>query len=74
MRRGALLALALLPFLLGGCIYQNKCGYSTKLYDEKKSYYDSQGNYIEECPNNVVNYGEKNIEPGHIDEMMDGIE
>lgn len=45
-----------------------------KLYDEKRSYYDSQGNYIEECPKNIINFGEKDVRPGNIDEIIDGAE
>lgn len=36
--------------LLSGCLYQNSCGYSNSAYSEKRSYYDSQGNYKEVCP------------------------
>lgn len=55
--------------LLSGCLYGNKCGISTYYYDEKKEYYDSQGNFIEECPErNMVEYpdvgmGEADSEP-----------
>lgn len=42
---------------LSGCLYSNKCGVSTYLYDDKEAYYDSQGTYREKCPpNNVMNY------------------
>jgi len=59
--------LLLLPALFGGCLYPNKCGLSNKYYDQKKSYYDSQGNYIEECPDNIVNYGEKSTQGEVVD-------
>lgn len=62
------LFITLLPLFFSGCFWQNKCGISTHYYDEKKSYYDSQGNYIEECPeNNIINYGEEDSEPTYPD-------
>jgi len=39
-------------FFMQGCIYYSECGASLYYYDKKSSYYDSQGNYIEECNRN----------------------
>lgn len=53
--------LILISIILGlqGCLYSNKCGMSTNYYDKKQSYYDSQGNYREECPeSNVIDYSD----------------
>lgn len=48
-----------LAIWLSGCVYPNECGASLYYYNDKKSVYDSQGNYIEECPqNNVYTYPE----------------
>lgn len=58
------LVAATLLLLLNGCFYQNKCGLSMHYYDKKTSYYDSQGNYVEECPKrNIVDYGEEDSAP-----------
>lgn len=40
--------------LLSGCLYRNECGYSYFFWEEKGYYYDSQGNYRETCPDNVI--------------------
>lgn len=43
--------------LLQGCYFANQCGFSQYYYDEKSSFYDSQGVYHEVCPSsNVLNY------------------
>ncbi|EES90215.1 hypothetical protein [Helicobacter canadensis] len=39
---------------LSGCLYRNECGYSNSYWDEKGYYYDSQGNYVETCPDNLI--------------------
>ena len=43
-----------IALLFSGCIYHNECGYSDSYWDEKSYYYDSQGNYIEVCPDNLL--------------------
>lgn len=40
--------------LFNGCYYQNACGISNSYWDEKGYYYDSQGNYHEVCPDNII--------------------
>ena len=40
----------ILTLSLTGCLYRNECGFSPYYYDSARSYYDSQGNYIMECP------------------------
>ena len=43
--------------LLHGCYFANQCGVSPYLYDDKTSFFDSQGAYHEVCPtSNVFNY------------------
>lgn len=43
--------------LLHGCYFANQCGVSPYLYDDKMSFFDSQGAYHEVCPtSNVFNY------------------
>ncbi len=55
MKRIALLAG--IAFYVGGCYFPNQCGLSPFYYDEKYSFYDSQGMYHEVCPSsNVINY------------------
>lgn len=50
-------AFALVGLLIGGCYFPNQCGLSPFYYDEKYSFYDSQGVYREVCPSsNVFNY------------------
>ena len=49
----------LLPiFLLQGCLYFNGHGVSGHLYDNCHSYYDGDGNFIEECDDNIIDYDE----------------
>ena len=52
--------LLLLPLLLllNGCLYFNKQGVSTTLYDGCQEYYDDEGKYVKECPNNLMDYEE----------------
>jgi len=45
-------------FLFGGCLYFGESGVSTRLYNDCKEYYDSDGNYVKECPKNLVNYSD----------------
>lgn len=50
-------ALCISAVLLQGCYFANECGYSQYYYDDKYSFYDSQGVYHERCPaSNIVNY------------------
>jgi len=49
----------LLPiFILQGCLYFNDRGVSGHLYDNCRSYYDGDGNFIEECDGNIIDYDE----------------
>jgi hypothetical protein len=50
----------LLPFLsiLQGCLYFNDRGVSGHLYDNCHSYYDENGNFIETCDENIIDYDE----------------
>ncbi len=43
----------IIALVFSGCLYRNECGYSNSYWDEKGYYYDSQGNYVETCPQNV---------------------
>lgn len=45
---------ALIVLLFSGCLYRNECGFSPYYYDSARSYYDSQGNYIIECPRDNI--------------------
>jgi len=61
-------------FLLQGCLYFNDRGISGHLYDNCHSYYDGEGNFIEDCDGNIIGYGE--IKEGVItftDEIKDGV-
>ncbi len=49
----------LLPiFILQGCLYFNDRGVSGHLYDNCHSYYDGEGNFIQECDENIIDYDE----------------
>ncbi len=51
------LCLAFCLIVFSGCAYVNECGVSYQYYDGAKYYYDSQGNYVMECPNtNVIDF------------------
>lgn len=50
--------LVLLLSFLNGCVYFNECGVSNELYHDCKEYYDADGNYIRNCPPNIVNYSD----------------
>lgn len=63
----AIVFMALITILFNGCLYNNECGLSPYYYDEKKSYYDSQGNYIEKCPERNV-YKFENAQDGDMSE------
>jgi len=41
-----------------GCLYFNDRGVSANLYDNCRSYYDGDGNYIETCDENIIDYSE----------------
>jgi len=59
--------------LFQGCLYFNDRGISGHLYDNCHSYYDGEGNFIQECDGNIIDYGE--IKEGVItltDEIKDG--
>ncbi len=43
---------------LQGCLYFNDRGVSANLYDNCRSYYDKDGNYIETCDENIIDYSE----------------
>lgn len=50
----SIILLFIIALNLSGCVYRNKCGYSTSYWDDKEYYYDSQGNYKEVCPDNFI--------------------
>jgi hypothetical protein len=52
------LILTLILLSLNGCLYFGDEGVSTKLYNDCKEYYDGDGNYVKECPKNLVDYSE----------------
>ncbi len=41
-----------------GCLYFGDKGVSTRLYNDCKEYYDANGDYVKECPKNLVEYDE----------------
>ena len=53
-----LILFILTTLLLNGCLYFGESGVSTRLYNDCKEYYDSDGNYVKECPKNLVNYSD----------------
>ncbi len=52
------LLLLLLLFIIQGCLYFGETGVSTRYYNDCKEYYDADGNYVKECPKNLVNYSD----------------
>lgn len=59
MNKNRLTALLIGSFalLFSGCLYPNECGISYNYYDKMGTHYDSQGNFIERCPDgNLVDY------------------
>jgi hypothetical protein len=44
--------------LFEGCLYFSDTGVSTKYYNKCKEYYDADGNYVKECPKNLVDYSD----------------
>jgi len=44
--------------LFTGCLYFNDRGVSAHLYDNCHSYYDENGNFVEECDDNLIDYDE----------------
>ena len=44
--------------LFQGCLYFNDRGVSGHLYDNCHSYYDGEGNFIQECDGNIIDYYE----------------
>lgn len=50
------LLILLSAFFLNGCLYFNDTGVSTKLYSDCKEYYTDDGQYVKECPKNLMNY------------------
>ncbi len=65
----------LLPiFILQGCLYFNDRGVSGHLYDNCHSYYDANGNFIEKCDDNIIDYDEAQEGVGAIkDEITNAI-
>ena len=45
-------------FILNGCLYFNDTGVSRKYYHKCKEYYDGEGNYVKECPENFIKYSD----------------
>ena len=52
------LALLFLALIFNGCLYFNDEGISTRLYSDCKEYYDAEGNYVKECPENLIDYSD----------------
>ena len=52
------LLLITLTFFLNGCFYFNDTGVSTRLYSDCKEYYNADGEYVKECPKNIVDYAD----------------
>jgi len=48
----------LIILLFTGCLYFNDRGVSAHLYDNCHSYYDENGNFIEKCDENLIDYDE----------------
>ena len=48
--------IALLLFLLNGCLYFNERGVDTHYYNSCKEYYDSMGIYHKKCDENLLEY------------------
>jgi len=40
--------------LLGGCVFKNENGFSTKYYNDCVEYYDAQGIYHKRCDKNFI--------------------
>ncbi len=47
-----------LAAILGGCVFLNDRGVTTKYYNECKEYYDATGTYRKECPKNIIDWTE----------------
>ncbi len=47
-----------LAAMLGGCVFLNDRGVTTKYYNECKEYYDATGVYHKECPKNIIDWTE----------------
>jgi len=45
-------------FLFHGCLYFNDRGMSGHLYDNCHSYYDANGEFVETCDENIIDYDE----------------
>ena len=45
-------------FMFQGCLYFNDRGVSGNLYDNCHNYYDGNGNYIQKCDGNIIDYDE----------------
>ncbi len=63
-----------LIFLFSGCLYFNDRGISGHLYDNCHSYYDANGEFVETCDENIIDYGE--IKDGAVaikDEIKDNV-
>ncbi|RRD54623.1 hypothetical protein [Campylobacter rectus] len=53
-----ILFLLALAAMLGGCVFLNDRGVTTKYYNECKEYYDATGTYRKECPKNIIDWTE----------------
>ena len=53
-----ILLLSALVAMLGGCVFLNDRGVTTKYYNECKEYYDAMGVYHKECPKNIIDWTE----------------
>ena len=52
------LLLSALAAMLGGCVFSNDRGVTTKYYNECKEYYVATGVYHKECPKNIIDWTE----------------
>ena len=50
--------LILFSILFNGCLYFNDRGVSGHLYDNCHSYYDENGEFVEICDENIIDYDE----------------
>ena len=53
-----ILLLSALTAMLGGCVFLNDRGVTTKYYNECKEDYDATGVYHKECPKNIIDWTE----------------
>nr|WP_314888518.1 hypothetical protein [uncultured Campylobacter sp.] len=47
---------AIMAASMGGCLFLNDRGVSTRLYNDCKEYYDATGTYRKSCPKNIIDW------------------